>query len=398
MHIDGVMSDIQRFLKLPDRAFFLWGPRQSGKTTLLRQRFPDAYWVDLLRTDARIRYEREPFRLREEAGALSKDRRVVIDEVQKVPALLDEVHGMMEAGRRTFALCGSSARRIRRSHANLLGGRALRRELLGLSARELGSAFDLERMLNHGPLPPHYLAESAEESLEAYVDLYLKEEILDEGLTRNLPMFADFLRAAAIGDTEVVNFSNIARECGVATTTVRGYYEILEDTLLGAFVPGFTRRAKRRTQQAPKFYFRDVGVVNRLARRGRVVAGSELFGKAFENFIFHELSVHERVSGREFPINYWRLSSGIEVDFVLGDAEIAVEVKGKTRLQSHDTRNLLQFRAEHPEVKQLVLVCLEEQPRLTAEGILILPLGDFLSRLWEGEFGGVQGTSGRKMR
>jgi len=385
------MSDIQRLLKLPERTFFLWGPRQSGKTTLLRERYPGAYWVDLLRTDARIRYEREPFRLREEVGVLPKDRWVVIDEVQKVTSLLDEVHGMMESGRRKFALCGSSARKIRRSHANLLGGRAMRRELLGFSAQELGGTFDLERMLNHGPLPPHYLAVSADDSLAAYVDLYLKEEILDEGLTRNLPVFADFLRAAAIGDTEVVNFSNIARECGVATTTVRGYYEILVDTLLGAFIPGFTRRAKRRTQHAPKFYFRDVGVVNHLVRRGRVMAGSEAFGKAFENFIFHELSVYERVCGKEFPLAYWRLSSGIEVDFVLGDAEIAIEVKGKTRLQSRDTRNLLQFRAEHPEVKQLVLVCLEEQTRLTGEGILILPMKDFLARLWGGEFGARHG-------
>jgi len=385
MHIDFVEPDLQRMMELPERSFFLWGPRQSGKTTMLRKRFGDAHWIDLLRTDERIRYEREPFRLREETRALSPEQWVVIDEVQKVPALLDEVHGLMETERRRFALCGSSARKIRRSHANLLGGRAVRRELLGLSAHEIGKEFDLERMLNQGPLPPHYLAADAEEALAGYVDLYLKEEILDEGLTRNLPVFADFLRAAATADTEIINFSNIARECCVATTTVRGYYKILVDTLLGAFVPAFTKRAKRRTQHAPKFYFRDVGMVNHLVKRGRVVAGGEAFGKAFENYVFHELSVFERVAGREFPVSYWRLSSGIEVDFVLGDAEIAIEVKGKTRLQSRDTRNLRHFRDEHPEVRKLLLVCLEERSRVTDEGVNILPLQEFMDRLWGDE-------------
>lgn len=380
------MLRYQRILSLPSRSFFLWGPRQSGKTTWLREQFPDAHWLDLLRTDQRIRYGREPFRLREEVAALPAGRWVVIDEIQKVPALLDEVHGLIESGGWKFALCGSSARKIRRSGANLLGGRAMKRELLGLSAREIGSDFSLLRMLNHGPLPPHYSADDAGEALAAYVDTYLKEEILDEGLSRNLPVFADFLRAAAIGDSEVVNFSNIGRECGVATSTVRGYYEILVDTLLGAFLPAFSKRAKRRTLQAPKFYFRDVGVVNRLVKRGRIEPGSEMFGKAFENYVFHELSVYARTGTNQFPITYWRLSSGIEVDFVLGDAEVAIEVKAKGRLQARDTRNLLHFRDEHPEVRDLILVCLEEHPRVTSEGVRILPVKDFLECLWAGEW------------
>lgn len=377
--------DIHRVLPLPESTFFLWGPRQSGKTTLLKTRFPDAYRIDLLRTDERIRFEREPMRLREEARALPKGKRVVIDEVQKVPALLDEVHYLLQEDDRTFALCGSSARKLRRTHANLLGGRALRRELLGLSGRELGARFSLERMLNHGTLPPHYLRENAAEHIAAYVDLYLKEEILDEGLTRNLPVFSAFLRAAAIGDTEVTNFSNIARECGVASSTVRGYYEILEDTLIGALVPAFTRRAKRRVQHAPKFYFRDVGVVNHLVRRHAVEEGSETFGKAFENWIFHELSVHVRTTPTPYEIAYWRLSSGIEVDFVLGDAETAVEVKAKRRLQSRDIRYLKEFRKEHPDVRNLVVVCLEPRARIIDDGIRVLPYQEFLAALWEGD-------------
>lgn len=380
------MQNIQRSLSFPDTTFFLWGPRQSGKTTLLKERFPEAFRIDLLRTDERIRFEREPMRLREEVRTHSKDVRIVIDEVQKVPALLDEVHYLIQEDARTFALCGSSARKLRRTHANLLGGRALKRELLGLSANELGADFSLEQMLNNGPLPPHYLMSDARELIAAYADLYLKEEILDEGLTRNLPVFSAFLRAAAIGDAEVTNFSNIGRECGVASSTVRGYYEILEDTLIGSFLPAFTRRAKRRVMHAPKFYFRDVGVVNHLVRRGIVEAGSEAFGKAFENWIFHELSVHVRSIPAPYDISYWRLSSGIEVDFILGDAETAIEAKGKSHIQSRDTRHLEQFRAEYPETKNLLLVCLESRARVTSSGIRILPYGDFVKALWRGEF------------
>lgn len=332
-----------------------------------------------------MRYEREPSRLREEVRAIPGDRRIVIDEVQKVPALLDEVHYLMQEDNRVFTLCGSSARKIRKTHANMLGGRALKRELLGLSAHEIGDDFDLETMLNSGPLPPHYLGTDVDERIAAYVDLYLKEEILDEGLTRRLPVFSTFLRAAAIGDTEVTNFSNIGRECGVASSTVRGYYEILEDTLVGAFVPAFTRRARRRTQHAPKFYFRDVGIVNHLVRRGHVAPGTETFGKAFENWIFHELSVHARRGSRPYEIAYWRLSSGIEVDFVLGDAETAIEVKGKDRIHSRDTRNLDEFQKEHPSVKRRIVVCTEPRARITDSGVHILPYGDFISALWNGE-------------
>jgi predicted AAA+ superfamily ATPase len=378
------MSYLSRRIIFPERSFFLWGPRQSGKTTLLKHRYPEAHRIDLLRTDERMRYEREPHRLREVLRALPPEQRVVIDEIQKVPALLDEVHYAMQETGRIFTLCGSSARKIRRAHANLLGGRALKRELLGFSAVELGEAFHLERMLNHGPLPPHYLAEDASALQAAYVDQYLKEEILDEGLIRNLPAFDQFLRAAAIGDTEVVNFTNIARESGVASSTIKGYYEVLEDTLVGTFLPAFTRRPKRRVQHAPKFYFRDVGVVNHLLRRQYVLAGSEVYGKAFENWIFHELSSYGRTLEQPYDIAYWRLSSGIEVDFVLGDGEVAIEVKGKDRVRSYDARHLLQFRKDYPAVRKLLLVCCENETRVTDEGVVILPWREFLNRLWSG--------------
>ena len=385
MYLLGLMSYFYRRLIFPEKSFFLWGPRQSGKTTLLKHRYPHAYRIDLLRTDERMRYEREPHRLRELVHALPLDQRVVIDEIQKVPALLDEIHFLIQETGRDFTLCGSSARKIRRAHANLLGGRALKRELLGFSALELGEAFELERMLNHGPLPPHYLASEATELQAAYVDQYLKEEILDEGLVRNLPAFDQFLRAAAIGDTEAVNFTNIARESGVASSTIKGYYEVLEDTLVGAFLPAFTRRPKRRVQHAPKFFFRDVGVVNYLLRRQRVLPGSETFGKAFENWIFHELSSYGRSLAHAFDLSYWRLSTGVEVDFILGNGEVAIEVKGKEKVRAHDTRHLLQFRKDHPEVRELLLVSCESETRVTDEGVTILPWRVFLDRLWAGE-------------
>ncbi len=183
----------------------------------------------------------------------------------------------------------------------------------------------------------------------------------------------------------LMNFSNIGRECGVASSTVRGYYEILEDTLIGSLLPAFTRRAKRRVQHAPKFYFHDIGVVNHLVRRHRVEVGSEVFGKAFENWIFHEISVHRRCQRTPYEIAYWRLSSGIEVDFVLGDADVAIEVKGKSSLHSHDLRHLLEFRREYPSVERLVVVCLEPYARITDEGVHILPWRDFLEQLWLGD-------------
>jgi len=385
MYFNCFVMNIHRLMPFPDETFFLWGPRQCGKTTLLKERYPDAHRFDLLQTDVRMRFERSPKLFREEVRARPANQRIVIDEIQKVPALLDEVHYLIQEDHRVFTMCGSSARKIRRSHANLLGGRALKRELLGLSAMEIGDSFSLTRLLNHGTLPPHYLKDHPADALSAYVDLYLKEEILDEGLTRNLPVFASFLQAAAIGDTEVTNFSNIARECGVASSTVRGYYEILEDSLIGAFLPSYIHKTKRRVQHAPKFYFRDVGIVNHLVRRGIVQQGSESFGKAFENWIFHEISAHQRSVELPYEVAYWRLSSGIEVDFVLGDAEVAIEVKAKETIHQKDTRHLLEFQKEYPGVRQLIVVSLEPRARLTDDGVRLLPYSDFLRALWNKE-------------
>ena len=342
--------------------------------------------IDLLKTDELMRYAKKPSLLREEVAALSQERLIVIDEIQKVPLLLDEIHYMIQEWQRVFALCGSSARKVRRGHANLLGGRALRYELFGLAAQELGADFSIEHFVNTGPLPDHYGAENPALALRAYVDDYLREEIMEEGLTRRLPIFSDFLRMAAIGDTKILNMSNIARETGIAVSTVRDHYGILVDTLMGAFLPAFTLRPKRRTIHAPKFYFRDLGVVNHLARRGAIKPGSELFGKAFENWLFHELSVHTKYSELFYELSYWRLSSGIEVDFILGPGTVAIEAKGKSRITSKDIQGLVNFKKDFPEAKWLIIVCLEKKTRKTDEGIYIIPHQEFTKLLWDGKW------------
>jgi len=381
----------RRGLALPkpgSESIFLWGPRQTGKSTLLRRVYADGRWVDLLKADEFRRYVTRPETLREEieaGGDLSPKRQIVIDEIQKVPALLDEVHWLIENRGLHFALCGSSARKVKRGAANLLGGRAVRYELHGLSAHELGRHFDLDRMLNHGYLPRIYEASRPNRMLDAYVADYLKEEIAAEGLVRNLPSFSDFLDVAALSDAEIVNFSNLARECGVSSHTTKSHFQILEDTLLGRWLPAYQKRPKRRVIGKPKFYFVDVGVVNRLARRGELRPGGELYGKAFENWVFHELSTF--ASYREFDgaLSYWRLASGIEVDFVLGDMQVAIEAKSSARITRDHLKGLRTLAEDHPRVGRRIVVCRETRARKTEDGIEILPATTFVRRLWNGE-------------
>ena len=380
----------KRHLQLPspgEETFFLWGPRQTGKTTLLKACFPGERWIDLLKSDQFRRYATNPEYLREEleAEGVGAGAQVVIDEVQKAPALLDEVHWLMENRGIRFALCGSSARKLRRGAANLLGGRALRYQLHGLTAGELGAGFKLDQLLNHGYLPRISGSKQAFRLLDAYISDYLKEEVAAEGLVRNLPAFSGFLNAAALCDGELINFSNIAADCGVSGHTAKSYFEILEDTLLGRWLPAWRKRPKRRVTASPKFYFSDVGVVNRLARRGLLLRGSEAFGKAFENWVFHELSswVDYREPGSE--LTYWRLSGGTEVDFILDDMRLVVEAKGSERIGSRHLRGLRSLCRDHGTVRRRILVCLEPLARRTEDGIDILPAEEFAKRLWSGE-------------
>jgi uncharacterized protein len=377
-----------RHLRLPPpgtETFFLWGPRQTGKTTLLQATYPDAMWIDLLKADEYRRYLQNPELLRGELALRPSVRQVVVDEVQKVPPLLDEVHWLHEHRGIHFALCGSSARKVKRGQANLLGGRAVRRELLGLTAQEIGRDFHLDRMLNHGYLPRMYLSGTPRPLLNGYVADYLKEEVAAEGLVRNLPVFSEFLNVAALSDSELVNFSTIARDCGVSSHTIKGYFGILEDTLLGQWLPAYTRRPKRRVIAAPKFYFADVGVVNHLARRGELHRGSELYGKAFENWVFHELRAHNAYSEAFAALSHWRLPSGIEVDFIVNDMEVAIEAKATTKITSDHLKGLRSLVQDHPRTRQRAVVCLERQSRRTEDGILLLSATDFPKQLSAGD-------------
>lgn len=387
MH-DNLKLKFERVLRLPgagESSFFLWGPRQTGKSTLLRGAYPQAHWVDLLKADEYRRYVERPERLRQELAARPADH-VVIDEVQKVPQLLDEVHWLIENSGTTFALCGSSARKVRRGGANLLGGRAITLELHGLTAHELAADFDIDRMLNHGTLPHLYGSDRPRRLLEAYVATYLREEIAAEALVRNVPAFSTFLNVAGLCDAELVNFSNVARECGVSGPTVKAYFDILVDTLVGRFLPGYTKRPKRRVIAAPKFYFADVGVAGHLARRGTVQRGGELYGKAFENWLFHELTAWSAYTDQYATLSYWRLPSGIEVDFVVDDLRLAVDAKATERVTNTHLRGLRELSRDHPETGQRVIVCLEPRPRRTDDGILVMPPADFCAALYAGEF------------
>lgn len=380
----------KRNLPLPapgEDTFFLWGPRQTGKTTLLRQRYPNARWLDLLKADEFRRYMANPERLREEIEASGKPPggQIVIDEVQKVPALLDEAHWLIENRGVQFALCGSSARKVRQGAANLLGGRALRFELHGLTAAELGADFNLEKLLNDGYLPRMVEVERPARRLDAYIANYLKEEVAAEGLVRNLPAFSGFLNAAALTDGEIVNFTNIAADCAVSSHTAKGYFQILEDTLLGRWLPAYRKRAKRRLVAAPKFYFADVGIVNRLAHRGSLASGSELYGKAFENWVFHELVACLAYRERDDELAYWRLAGGREVDFVLGDMRLAVEAKASARIVARHLKGLRSLAEDNAHVRKRVVVCLEPRPRRTEDGIDVLPADEFAKQLWQGE-------------
>ncbi len=376
---------IERLLKLEDarsESVFLWGARQTGKSTLLAALFPDAIYYDLLKSDVYGRLMSRPSLLREELMLQDQSRIVIIDEVQKLPALLDEVHWLMTHTEFRFILCGSSARKLKRCGANTLGGRALKNVMYPFVSAEIPD-FDLIHAVNFGMLPRHYLAADPWKRLQAYITVYLQEEIAAEALVRNLQTFSRFLEVAALTDSEIINYQNIAADCGIGASTVKGYFEILYDTLLGYKLPAYTKAMKRRVIQTPKFYFFDVGIVNWLAKRRNMQPGSADFGHAFEHLIIQELFAYRGYNGDKIDLSYWRTASGYEVDAVLGDAEAAIEIKSVSEIKSHHLRGLKAFKEEHPAAR-LIAVSLDPAPRLM-NGVEIYPAKDFLRLLWSGE-------------
>ena len=364
---------------------FLWGPRTTGKSTLLRTQFPRSARFDLLDTRLMLELTRAPWTLAERVLALDEATRaapVIIDEVQRVPALLDEVHRLIEDEGVRFVLCGSSARKLKRGRANLLGGRAWRFALHPLTWPEIPE-FDLLRALNRGLVPKHYDAAQYRRALAGYVDDYLKEEVFDEGLTRNVAAFSRFFDALPFCHGELVNYSNVARDCGVDSKTVREYFQILVDTLLGVFVEPFGgRRSRAVITRAPKFYLFDVGVAGHLiGRRIERPAGQD-FGRALEHFVLMELLAYRTYHERDVPVRFWRTKTGLECDFVIGRrGEVAIEVKGGADPGSRDLAPLRAYVGEH-QPRHAIVVCNASAPRRTQDGIWILPWERFLERLW----------------
>jgi len=384
-----MIRSIDRYLRIElpkGQSAFLWGPRKTGKTTYLKSAFPHSLIYDLLQTDLFLELTKRPFLLREQLLVAESDplkEPVIIDEVQKVPQLLDEVHWLIENKRLRFILCGSSARKLKRGKANLLGGRAWRYEMHPLASVEV-TDLNLLRALNRGMLPTHYLQEEYHKSLQGYVRDYLKEEVFDEGLTRNIPAFSRFFDAMGYSHGELTNYANIARDCGVDAKTVKEYYQILADTLLGTMIEPYKRRQERQViTKAGKFYLFDVGVAGAITRRHIPEERGQEFGKAFEHFVLMEIFAHRTYRDLDYEVNFWRVKSGLEVDFVLGRGEVAIEVKGASRVDPADLRPLKAFIVEYRPRKAIV-VCNERSPRVH-EDIHIMPWRHFLKLLWSGD-------------
>ena len=366
---------------LAKKSHFLFGPRQTGKTFLVHRALPRARVYDLLDSSVYLALSQRPGRLAEEIAP--NDKLVVIDEVQRLPELLNEVHRLIEERGIRFLLTGSSARKLRRGGVNLLGGRARTRYLHPLSWRELGAHFELTRALRRGLLPSIYFSDDPKADLGAYTGTYLQQEIVAEGATRNAPAFSRFLHVAALCNATLVNFTNVASDAQVPRTTVYEYFDILKDTLLLHEVPAWKASVKRKPLVSSKYYFFDIGVASALQVR-RVSHGTAEFGAAFETWLLHELICHrDYVSGE--AIRYWRSTSGFEVDFVLGD-HTAIEVKAKENVSAHDLKSLRAL-AEEKKLKRYLCVSLEPRRR-EVQGISILPYRMFLEALWGGEFSG----------
>ena len=365
------------------KGLFLFGPRQTGKSYWLRKKFPKAAYYDLLMSDIFLRFSRSPHLLREELLAQKPKSPVIIDEIQKMPILLDEVHFLMERHNMKFILTGSSARKLKRGGANMLGGRALRRLMLPLTFREIPH-FDLAKALQFGSMPAIYKAREPRPLLRSYAQTYLKEEILAEGLTRRLQPFSLFLKLSGQTNAELINYSNIASDTGVSSHTIKEYYAILEDTFMGRMLPPYQKTSKRKAVSMNKFYFFDIGAASALADQWSAEKGSFEYGRRFEHFIFNEIKAFLEYTQDSRPMRFWRSKSQHEVDFVIGD-NLAIEAKASHEVRKRDLKGLRALCEEIPFQSKLV-VSLEKKPRLLEDGILILPWRDFLKKLWRKEF------------
>ncbi|MBW1785377.1 MAG: ATP-binding protein [Deltaproteobacteria bacterium] len=378
--------EIERQLQLAPllekKSFFLFGPRATGKTTLIRQQLAKtATVIDLLDSRYFLDLSANPNELAALIAAAPTDI-VVIDEIQRIPELLNEVHRLIETRGITFLLTGSSARKLRRGKANLLAGRVWDARMFPLIYREIPD-FDLDRYLRYGGMPAVYLSNYPEEELDAYVNTYLKEEIMAEGLIRRLPPFSRFLRSIALANGEMINFTKLANDCQVPPSTVTEYVGILEDTLVGFLLPAWTASKKRKAIKTGKFYFFDPGVTHMLAGTESLDRNSDLYGKSFEQFIAMELRAYLSYRRKKLPLAYWRSKNGHEVDFLLG-AKTAIEVKASKRVTRNDLKGLTYLREEG--VFQHFVLVSQDPVSARTNDILTLPWNKFLAGLWKDEF------------
>lgn len=374
-----MLSRILQISSELDDSIFLFGARQTGKSTILRQQFPKAIYIDLLDTEVKNRLSRRPVLLYETIKDKPENTLVIIDEIPEVPELLNEVHRLISERHIIFILCGSSARKLKRKGKNTLGGRALPVYLYPFVSAEIPD-FDIDHAVSYGMIPSHYLAKNPQRRLAAYIEVYLKEEIKEEALVRNLDAFQRFLEAAALTDGEMVNNNNIAQDCGVSATTVSAYFDILEDTLIGYRIPAFTKVMKRRLVQAPRFYYFDVGVANHLLHRKELVRGTPDYGHAFEHLVIQEIYAWMHYTHSEETLSYWRTYTGMEVDVVIGAARVAIEIKSVEEVMNRHLKGLKAFGEEHPQSRRII-VSLDKFNRHMGDIECIYVL-DFFKMLW----------------
>lgn len=365
-----------------ESSIFLLGARQTGKSTVLRQQLTNATFIDLLDSDVRERLKRRPGLLYDMLIDLPDESVVVIDEIPEVPELLNEVHRLITQKNHRFVLCASSARKLKRKGHNTLGGRAYPVYFFPLVSAEIPD-LDIDKAVTYGMLPPHYLAANPPRMLSAYIDIYIKEEIKEEALVRNLKAFQRFLEVAAICDGEIINSNNIAQDCAVSATTVNSYFDILEDTLIGYRIPAYTKVIQRKVVQAPKFYYFDVGVANHLLHRTQLRRGTPEYGHAFEHLVIQEIMAYLKYTHSQESLSYWRTYTGIEIDAVIGDARVAIEIKSAEEILTKHIKGLKAFGEEHPQCRRIV-VSLDIFNRRMGE-IECLFVKDFFKLLWQGK-------------